>query len=111
MRRPAETKSVLSPSPDARMAASSFVAAPLKRKTATTTSSIPSEIAKNYVTGPRLILSLIPRILSCLFYGALVLSDTVEGRTNPGLAASAGCPKGAGYVGCFDRNKPDGRPS
>jgi hypothetical protein len=40
------------------MAASSFLAAPLDRKVATTASSIASEIAKNHDTGRRLLLSL-----------------------------------------------------
>ena len=58
-RRKAEMKSVLYPSPEASIAASNFAAAPLERKTATTTSSMPSEMAKNHDTGRRFILCLI----------------------------------------------------
>jgi hypothetical protein len=48
----------IGPLSEARMAASSFLAAPLDRKFATTASSIASEIAKNHDTGRRLMLSL-----------------------------------------------------
>jgi hypothetical protein len=66
------------------MATSRTSAAQLKRKTATTTSSIPGAMAKYHAAGRRLILSLIPRIPSYLPYGVLIVSDTVEGSANLG---------------------------
>src|SRR5215210_5783633 len=83
-RRPAEIKSVLSPRPVVRMAASSSSAAPLNRKTATTTSSIPNEIAKNHATGRTFVLSLnfcMPTYLLC---GVSFALCAVEGTANPG---------------------------
>lgn len=103
-----ETKSVLCPRPVARMATSSTSAAQLKRKTATTTSSIPGAMAKYHAAGRRLILSLIPRIPSYLSHGVLIVYDTVEGSANLGLTVSAECPKVAGNGGCYGQNSPTG---